>query len=193
MYMYMSHPRHFFHCLGCAVLLCLVCLFDLACFFLSSFSSLICICTGFPFPLFGELDNTCSVVCVCMYVVSQASRNFSSCACALGRGAGEGKEKYVWALLPGFLVRVVCHLWAITPSVIGNVATAYRVPGSSKQYNAEKHIRILRQKNLLSGSYTQRPGAIAVPSEQEQSRNKRSVTLCSSSNWLAPFDVRVLV
>ena len=28
-------------CLGCAVLLCLVCLFDLACFFLSSFSSLI--------------------------------------------------------------------------------------------------------------------------------------------------------
>ena len=33
-YMYM-------HCLGCAVLLCLVCLFDLACFFLSSFSSLI--------------------------------------------------------------------------------------------------------------------------------------------------------
>ena len=27
--------------LGCAVLLCLVCLFDLACFFLSSFSSLI--------------------------------------------------------------------------------------------------------------------------------------------------------
>ena len=21
---------------------------------------------------------------------------FSSCACALGRGAGEGKEKYVW-------------------------------------------------------------------------------------------------
>ena len=40
--MYMeSHPRQFFHCLGCAVLLCLVCLFDLACFFLSSFSSLI--------------------------------------------------------------------------------------------------------------------------------------------------------
>ena len=28
-------------CLGCAVVLCLVCLFDLACFFLSSFSSLI--------------------------------------------------------------------------------------------------------------------------------------------------------
>ena len=28
-------------CLGCAVLLCLVCLFDLACFFLPSFSSLI--------------------------------------------------------------------------------------------------------------------------------------------------------
>ena len=28
-------------CLGCAVLLCLVCLFDLACFFLSFFSSLI--------------------------------------------------------------------------------------------------------------------------------------------------------
>ena len=34
---------HFFYCLGCAVLLCLVCFFDLACFFLSSFSSLICI------------------------------------------------------------------------------------------------------------------------------------------------------
>ena len=28
-------------CLGCAVLLCLLCLFDLACFFFSSFSSLI--------------------------------------------------------------------------------------------------------------------------------------------------------
>ena len=28
-------------CLGCAVLLCLFCLFDLSCFFLSSFSSLI--------------------------------------------------------------------------------------------------------------------------------------------------------
>ena len=28
-------------CLGCAVLLCLVCLFDLACFFFSSFSSLV--------------------------------------------------------------------------------------------------------------------------------------------------------
>ena len=31
-------------CLGCAVLLCLVFLFDLACFFLSSFSSLIKTC-----------------------------------------------------------------------------------------------------------------------------------------------------
>ena len=30
-----------FYRAGCAVLLCLVCLFDLACFFLSSFSSLI--------------------------------------------------------------------------------------------------------------------------------------------------------
>ena len=41
-----SHPRQLIFsrksdCLGCAVLLCLVCLFDLACFFLSSFSSLI--------------------------------------------------------------------------------------------------------------------------------------------------------
>ena len=36
-----TYPRQFFHCLGCAVLLCLVCLFDLACFFFSSFSSLI--------------------------------------------------------------------------------------------------------------------------------------------------------
>ena len=40
-HVHVSHPRQFFHCLGCAVLLCLVCLFDLACFFLSSFSSLI--------------------------------------------------------------------------------------------------------------------------------------------------------
>ena len=32
-------------CLGCAVLLCRVCLFDLACFFLPSFSSLIKTCT----------------------------------------------------------------------------------------------------------------------------------------------------
>ena len=31
---------HLSDCLGCAVLLCLVCLFDLSCFFLSSFSSL---------------------------------------------------------------------------------------------------------------------------------------------------------
>ena len=37
-----SMPVMYIHdCLGCAVLLCLVCLFDLACFFLSSFSSLI--------------------------------------------------------------------------------------------------------------------------------------------------------
>ena len=39
-----SHPRQHLgksDCLGCAVLLCHVCLFDLACFFLSSFSSLI--------------------------------------------------------------------------------------------------------------------------------------------------------
>ena len=41
-----SHPRQLIFsrksdCLGCAVLLCLFCLFDLACFFLSSFSSLI--------------------------------------------------------------------------------------------------------------------------------------------------------
>ena len=50
MYMYVSWVRvppeaaHFSRksdFLGCAVLLCLVCLFDLACFFLSSFSSLI--------------------------------------------------------------------------------------------------------------------------------------------------------
>ena len=45
-----SHPRQLIFlrksdCLGCAVLLCLVCLFDLACFFLSSFSSLIKTCT----------------------------------------------------------------------------------------------------------------------------------------------------
>ena len=31
---------NFYDCLGCAVLLCLVCLFDLACFFLPSFSHL---------------------------------------------------------------------------------------------------------------------------------------------------------
>ena len=37
--MYMNTRKN--DCLGCAVLLCLVCLFDLACFFLSSFSSLI--------------------------------------------------------------------------------------------------------------------------------------------------------
>ena len=42
MYMYMYIPvMCTSDCLGCAVLLCLVCLFDLACFFLSSFSSLI--------------------------------------------------------------------------------------------------------------------------------------------------------
>ena len=43
-YMYM-HVHYFRDCLRCAVLLCLVCLFDLACFFLSSFSSLIKTCT----------------------------------------------------------------------------------------------------------------------------------------------------
>ena len=36
-----STPKAVHIHLGCAVLLCLVCLFDLACFFLSSFSSLI--------------------------------------------------------------------------------------------------------------------------------------------------------
>ena len=35
---------HIHDCLGCAVLLCFVCLFDLACFFLSSISSLIKTC-----------------------------------------------------------------------------------------------------------------------------------------------------
>ena len=40
-------------CLGCIVLLCLVCLFDLACFFLSSFSSLIKMCT-FYVPCTGS-------------------------------------------------------------------------------------------------------------------------------------------
>ena len=57
MYMYIhveclgfeSHPRQLIFlrksdCLGCAVLLCLVCLFNLACFFLSSFLSLIKTC-----------------------------------------------------------------------------------------------------------------------------------------------------
>ena len=53
-YMYIYYAAALLHvhvCLGCAVLLCLVCLFDLACFFLSSFSSLIkkhvymCACT----------------------------------------------------------------------------------------------------------------------------------------------------
>ena len=42
LYVHASHPRQLIFsrksdCLGCAVLLCLVCLFDLACFFLSSF------------------------------------------------------------------------------------------------------------------------------------------------------------
>ena len=45
-----SHPRQLIFprkidCLGCALLLCLVCLFDLACFFLPFFSSLIKACT----------------------------------------------------------------------------------------------------------------------------------------------------
>ena len=38
---WMESSHMYMDCLGCAVLLCLVCLFDLACFFLSSFSSLI--------------------------------------------------------------------------------------------------------------------------------------------------------
>ena len=47
--MFESHLRQLIFiresdCLGCAVLLCLVCLFDLACFFLPSFSSLIKTC-----------------------------------------------------------------------------------------------------------------------------------------------------
>ena len=42
MYIHVHEAAHFLSdCLGCGVLLCLVCLFDLACFFLSSFSSLI--------------------------------------------------------------------------------------------------------------------------------------------------------
>ena len=38
-------------CLGCVVLLCLVCLFDLACFFLPSF--------------FISLTRTCTCTCTC--------------------------------------------------------------------------------------------------------------------------------
>ena len=49
---YISHPRQLIFrrksdCLGCAVLLCLVCLFDLACFFLPSFSYIIKFCCCF--------------------------------------------------------------------------------------------------------------------------------------------------
>ena len=55
-----SHPRQLIFLrksdyLGCAVLLCLICLFDLACFFLSSFSSLIknMYILGLVFGVFG--------------------------------------------------------------------------------------------------------------------------------------------
>ena len=53
MYIYI-HIRKMCTC-GCAVLLCLVCLFDLACFFLSSFSSLInnMYILGLVFGVFG--------------------------------------------------------------------------------------------------------------------------------------------
>ena len=60
MCMYM-HPRQLSclrksDCLGCAVLLCLVCLFDLPCFFLPSFSSLIKTCTHVYVHAFGDMD-----------------------------------------------------------------------------------------------------------------------------------------
>ena len=60
-----SHPRQLIFsrksdCLGCAVLLCLVCLFDLACFFLSSFSSLIkniCIYSNIHVHVYMYMDR----------------------------------------------------------------------------------------------------------------------------------------
>ena len=50
-------------CLGCAVLLCLVCLFDLACFFLSSFSSLI-VMTQSVHELPIEIPSSNSIVLI---------------------------------------------------------------------------------------------------------------------------------
>ena len=57
-------------CLGCAVLLCLVCLFDLACFFVSSFSSLPRVGLE-PTTLYTldralyQLRYTCTCTCTC--------------------------------------------------------------------------------------------------------------------------------
>ena len=73
-----SHPRQLIFlrksdCLGCAVLLCLVCLFDLACFFLSSLSSLIktCTCSYFFSPR-GTGDEGCLSVATVTKLVSSS-------------------------------------------------------------------------------------------------------------------------
>ena len=54
-------------CLGCAVLLCLVCLLDLACFFLPSFSSLIKTCIS--------ICITCT--CTCIYLPFSYNHQFA--------------------------------------------------------------------------------------------------------------------
>ena len=45
-------------------------------------------------PIIAVVDG---IPRICMYIASLASQPyFSTYTCALGRGAGEGKEKYVW-------------------------------------------------------------------------------------------------
>ena len=94
--------------------LCLVCLFDLACFFLSSFSSLIktCICTH----IFSALC-VCVCVCVCVCAVDDGSGVLS---CTQWRRSEDSSE--------GLYV----------PS-IGQLVSVF---GRVEEYRAEKQLRV---------------------------------------------------
>ena len=69
--------------LGCVVLLCLVCLFDLACFFLSSFSSLIknmytCTCMyTYHYHVYMYM-YTCTCIHVCMHIYTLTNSDSNS-------------------------------------------------------------------------------------------------------------------
>ena len=49
-----------------------------------------------------EFSLPWSLATKCFYTSIASQPYFYSCACALGRGAGDRKEKYVWSLTPGF-------------------------------------------------------------------------------------------
>ena len=79
-----SHPMQLIFlwksdCLGCAVLLCLVCLFDLACFFLPSFSSLIKNMYAYVHEYMHMYMYTC--ICTCIHVYTYMHVYMYTCIC----------------------------------------------------------------------------------------------------------------